>query len=54
MYCHPIYNDILRCMFCQAGVTALMLASQGGHAAVVSALVEAGANVNIADNVSNV
>lgn len=37
----------------QSGVTALMLASAGGHASVVALLLDANADVNLANIVSH-
>ena len=39
------------CCFAQSGLTALMMASQEGKARVVSALVKAGANMDLKDQV---
>ncbi len=36
----------------QGGCTALMLAAERGHVNVVQSLVEAGANLEVAENVS--
>ena len=45
VYCHVTVN-------LQEGVTALHLASQGGHVTTVQLLVEAGASLDVQRNVS--
>jgi ankyrin repeat protein len=39
-------------MINQIGITALMFACAGGHASLVALLLDAGADVHLADNVS--
>ena len=48
MYAHPFWVTL----FCQYGQTTLIRAARWGHAEAVSALVEAGADMNLQDKVS--
>jgi hypothetical protein len=56
---HTLYSDCTEfnveqfCMMPQSGQTALLMAALGGHAAAVTLLIDARADVNHASNVRN-